>query len=954
MDEAPPHSSAATVASSLPEAEVDEERMITPPLPVVSNVPHEGDDVRDASDRSDNSGHTETTTDEPLANGSTTRTAAENNAIPDEIREIRSCMPRYFYAMFVDIEIPDGVDPAFLAALPEDMRAEVIRDHRRQQRAQRAAQVPATVPPQGEGAGEGASNAVPVVEPLDQEFLAALPPELQEEILAQHERAVREAEEALRRANAPAPPAAPEPEMDGAAVIASLPAHERTQVLAEMDESELQRLPTEMQDEARRARANLEPNILRFRHLLMPSSARSRGLRSNVNLAGFGGGFSGMGASGSHGAGSSGTPSVGSLAGQANTASAQSLQLLDRDSILILTMLFLVDSRLSNGRLQKASSCKSLAAKEARESGERMSLESSYMGRLMRHLSKNLVAQNGQVQDRLLRVISTIVQTLPNDTMALLGNLEGPNPLESQLKAVIDVLMRGSCSNEGLADGRTLLVECMRALPPSITDTIYEQLFTAVQNVGLELQPQTLSASSCPELQLPAVTMLTDKSGAQYKLLSALQTLSKIRDTMRQMKEERRKKEELEKKKKEEEAKAAEAKQSAESKTIDPVAVDDATAPTPETSQSAAVQEESTPMATSTSANDEDQSKQSAEETNEDVVLSHRLTGLEELWEVVSACLLRLGKASDHHAVLALQPAAEAFFLVHAVPRPAHAASDHHHDDPDTLKMIAFAEKHREVLNQVLRQNNTALSPGGPFAALIQFPKLLDFDVKRKYFRKELGKMDGDRGFRRADVQVQVRRSQIFSDSFRELYRLRRIEWKHTLYLIFRRLCICEEGQDAGGLLREWFSVITREIFNPNYALFITAPGDMVTYMINKASYINPEHLDYFKFVGRLIAKAIYDNKLLDCYFTRAFYKHILNLPDPAFYKSLEFLLNNPIDDLGLDLSFSLEVEEFGVRSIRDLKPDGRKIDVTDANKEDIRQAWFYSQTARRIPHRLL
>uniref|UniRef100_A0A183GKC0 HECT-type E3 ubiquitin transferase n=1 Tax=Heligmosomoides polygyrus TaxID=6339 RepID=A0A183GKC0_HELPZ len=202
-------------------------------------------------------------------------------------------------------------------------------------------------------------------------------------------------------------------------------------------------------------------------------------------------------------------------------------------------------------------------------------------------------------------------------------------------------------------------------------------------------------------------------------------------------------------------------------------------------------------------------------------------------------------------------------------------------------------------LNQVLRQNNTALSPGGPFAALIQFPKLLDFDVKRKYFRKELGKMDGDRSFRRADVQVQVRRSQIFSDSFRELYRLRPNEWKHRFYIIFQG----EEGQDAGGLLREWFSVITREIFNPNYALFITAPGDMVTYMINKASYINPEHLDYFK--------------------------------DPAFYKSLEFLLNNPIDDLGLDLSFSLEVEEFGVRSIRDLKPDGRKIDVTDANKEE-------------------
>ncbi|KJH52273.1 HECT-domain protein [Dictyocaulus viviparus] len=896
--------------------------------------------------------------------------------------------------------------------------------------------------------------------------------------------------------------------MDGAAVIASLPAHERTQVLAEMDESELQRLPTDMQDEARRARANLEPNILRFRHLLMPSSARSR-LRSNVNLAGFGSGFGGIGTNGGH-SNASATPTVGSLAGQANTASSQSLQLLDRDSILILTMLFLVDNRLSNGRLQKvirlacshantcdfviwcllallekahdstvddeemvsvcppwldsitvsgvghneralkigknaskvmihpllslplsknvldslasiaktypghflppclrkasqtqqkdgvveapvrdsippldlfwelvqASSCKALTAKESRESGERMSLECSHVGRLMQHLSKTLVSRTGAIQDRLLRVISTIVQTLPNETMALLGNPEGSHPLENHLKAVIEVLMHGSCSNEGLADGRALLVECMRALHPAIADTIYEQLFAAVQKVGLELQPQierliqelgepdnhlltddlpstskcssvvsdvefrtsnatsnvnehnqrvarhrigrlvldaensgrfTLSASSCPELQLPAVTTLTDKSGAQHKLLSALQTLSKIRDTMRQMKEERRKKAEIESKKKEEEDKPVEGSAKHDKKPVDNLVTDDSSSTVCPVSQS---------TSTSTSTPVSEQRSQShsiiKDENNEDVVLSHRLTRLDGLWEAVSTCLLRLGKASDHHAVLALQPAAEAFFLVHAVPHPVYSSVDHYHDDPDTLKMVAFAEKHREVLNQVLRQNNTALSPGGPFAALIQFPKLLDFDVKRKYFRKELGKMDGERGFRRADVQVQVRRSQIFSDSFRELYRLRPNEWKHRFYIIFQG----EEGQDAGGLLREWFSVITREIFNPNYALFITAPGDMVTYMINKASYINPEHLDYFKFVGRLIAKAIYDNKLLDCYFTRAFYKHILNLP--VRYQDIES-----------------EVEEFGVRSIRDMKPDGRKIEVTDANKEE-------------------
>ncbi len=69
---------------------------------------------------------------------------------------------------------------------------------------------------------------------------------------------------------------------------------------------------------------------------------------------------------------------------------------------------------------------------------------------------------------------------------------------------------------------------------------------------------------------------------------------------------------------------------------------------------------------------------------------------------------------------------------------------------------------------------------------------------------------------------------------------------------------------------------MSREIFNPNYGLFRVSPADRVTYTINPASFINSNHLSYFKFVGRFIAKAIYDNKLLECYFTRSFYKPIL------------------------------------------------------------------------------
>lgn len=89
-------------------------------------------------------------------------------------------------------------------------------------------------------------------------------------------------------------------------------------------------------------------------------------------------------------------------------------------------------------------------------------------------------------------------------------------------------------------------------------------------------------------------------------------------------------------------------------------------------------------------------------------------------------------------------------------------------------------------------------------------------------------------------------------------------------------------------------------------------------------------------------AKAIYDNKLLECYFTRAFYKHILGIQvkytdmeseDYAFYQGLVYLIENKVDTLGYDLTFSLEIQEFGVTEVRELIPNGGNINVTEENK---------------------
>merc|ERR1719319_1493111 len=117
------------------------------------------------------------------------------------------------------------------------------------------------------------------------------------------------------------------------------------------------------------------------------------------------------------------------------------------------------------------------------------------------------------------------------------------------------------------------------------------------------------------------------------------------------------------------------------------------------------------------------------------------------------------------------------------------------------------------------------------------------------------------------------------------------------------------------------------------------------TIILSSAELIErPSKKDGFCF-KLFLAKAIYDNKLLECYFTRSFYKHILakavkhqdmESEDYEFYKNPSCLVDNKVEDIGLDdLNFSTEIQEFGVTEVRDLIPNGRSVLVTDSNKAD-------------------
>ncbi|KAI8125772.1 E3 ubiquitin-protein ligase Su(dx) [Lucilia cuprina] len=189
-------------------------------------------------------------------------------------------------------------------------------------------------------------------------------------------------------------------------------------------------------------------------------------------------------------------------------------------------------------------------------------------------------------------------------------------------------------------------------------------------------------------------------------------------------------------------------------------------------------------------------------------------------------------------------------------------------------------------------------------------------------------------------IKITVTRQTLFEDSYHQIMRLPAYELRRRLYIIFRG----EEGLDYGGVSREWFFLLSHEVLNPMYCLFEYANKNNYSLQINPASYVNPDHLQYFKFIGRFIAMALYHGRFIYSGFTMPFYKRMLNKKltikdietiDPEFYNSLIWVRDNNIDECGLELWFSVDFEVLGQIIHHELKENGEKEKVTEENKEE-------------------
>lgn len=211
-------------------------------------------------------------------------------------------------------------------------------------------------------------------------------------------------------------------------------------------------------------------------------------------------------------------------------------------------------------------------------------------------------------------------------------------------------------------------------------------------------------------------------------------------------------------------------------------------------------------------------------------------------------------------------------------------------------------------------------------------PNILSFENKRDYFTKEI-KMN-KRLAQHDEVSLNIRRSQIFMDAYSNL-NYRKGDIKGTFRIRFEG----EEGVDAGGVARDFYIELSRQMFNPDYSLFKLCSNG-VSHYVAQNSFINPDHLHYLAFAGRMIGKALFDGHYMDCYFAKPLYKMILGEDltfgdledlDNEFYKGLKWMVDEDVDNASL--VFAVDREFFGKHEEIDLIPNGRNIAVTNENK---------------------
>ncbi|KAF5398030.1 hypothetical protein PHET_08857, partial [Paragonimus heterotremus] len=195
------------------------------------------------------------------------------------------------------------------------------------------------------------------------------------------------------------------------------------------------------------------------------------------------------------------------------------------------------------------------------------------------------------------------------------------------------------------------------------------------------------------------------------------------------------------------------------------------------------------------------------------------------------------------------------------------------------------------------------------------------------------------------DVSILVRRTHLYEDAFEKLSKENERNLQSRLRVRFlNQVGVEEAGVDGGGLSREFLSDIIRSGFDPTRGFFIYT-AEKTLYPNPQAAVISEDYLKHYFFLGRILAKALYESMLVELQFAHFFLAKIasrsgggvgfdyLHSLDPELYRQLRYLKTYTDDVRNLCLDFTLDQSTFGLSETVELKPGGRQIPVTNENR---------------------
>lgn len=210
--------------------------------------------------------------------------------------------------------------------------------------------------------------------------------------------------------------------------------------------------------------------------------------------------------------------------------------------------------------------------------------------------------------------------------------------------------------------------------------------------------------------------------------------------------------------------------------------------------------------------------------------------------------------------------------------------------------------------------------------------------------------------------EMLIDRSQLLSESFEYIAHADPESLRSGLFMEFKN-----EEATGPGVLREWFFLVCQAIFNPQNALFVACPNDRRRFFPNPASKVDPLHLEYFSFSGRVIALALMHKIQVGIVFDRVFFLQLsgnsislddIRDADPFLYSSCKQILEmdpEMVDQDTLGLTFVREVEELGSRKVVELCPCGKSTMVNSKNREQyvelLIQHRFVTSIAEQVAH---